>query len=308
MTSQKKINCINIAYLFKSSIGSINGSWTEGNVSTVKKITLPSGETLPYVSGQSLRYQIRRKFEEMGETLSPISSSEKAEGVDVTAGDPYKYIDDDLLGFMIASQNENRRRTAPVRTSASVGLFPFRGDRDMGTKSKESTSGEMAAGGNIFETEEYYNFFRTNILIEVDRVGVFRPFELKKDDKKEGLTSEARQQRIENLFKALTVLWGGGKQSRMLTDMSPKFIVITFQYAKNPIFLEGLSMSKDEMITTSTITEILTDNKEIIEKTFIGFRTGIFKNNFATDLTDYSPVPVNNAIENAIKHLKTINI
>jgi CRISPR-associated protein Cst2 len=258
------------------------------------------------VSGQSLRYQIRRKFEEMGETLSPISSSEKTEGVDVTAGDPHKYIDDDLLGFMIASQNENRRRTAPIRTSASVGLFPFRGDRDMGTKSKESTSGEMAAGGNIFETEEYYNFFRTNLLIEVDRVGVFRPFELQKNDKKEDLDRDARKQRIEKLFKALTVIWGGGKQSRMLTDMSPKFIVITFQYAKNPIFLEGLSMNKDEKIETSTIKEILSDNNNIIASTFIGFRTGIFKNDFEKDLNGHSVLPVNATIEKAIEYLKTM--
>ena len=55
-----------MAYIFKTSLGSINGSWTEGNVSTVKKITLPNGNQLPYVSGQSLKYQIRKAWVEMG--------------------------------------------------------------------------------------------------------------------------------------------------------------------------------------------------------------------------------------------------
>jgi CRISPR-associated protein Cst2 len=72
---------------------------------------------------------------------------------------------------MIASSGENRRRTAPVRTSAAIGLFPFKGDRDLGTKSKEQTGGDVSAGGNIFETEIYYNYFKVNILIELDRFG-----------------------------------------------------------------------------------------------------------------------------------------
>ena len=43
MATNQNANCVNIAYIFKTSLGSINGSWTEGNVSTVKKITLPNG-------------------------------------------------------------------------------------------------------------------------------------------------------------------------------------------------------------------------------------------------------------------------
>lgn len=149
----KKVNCLNIAYIFKTSLGSINGSWTEGNVSTVKKITLPDGSQLPYVSGQSLKYQIKKGWREMGAKLSEVKATENAKGVDVSLGEPNNYIDDDLFGFMIASKGENRRRTAPVRCSAAIGIFPYQGDRDLGTKSKEQTGGDMSSGGNIFETE-----------------------------------------------------------------------------------------------------------------------------------------------------------
>ena len=179
--------------------------------------------------------------------LSEVKQADKKAGVDYTAGEPDIYIDDDLLGFMIASKNENRRRTAVVRTSAAIGIFPFRNDRDLGTKSKEETGGDVSAGGNIFETEIYYNYFRVNFLIELDRIGRFKDFELSKEkkDKLMELPLEERKNRIKNLLKAIEHIWGGGKQSRFLTDMSPKFLAITFQKTKSPIFLETLTVSQN---------------------------------------------------------------
>lgn len=321
MTNNKKINCINVAYLFKTSVGSINGSFTEGNVSTVKKITLPDGRTLPYVSGQSIRHQIRKKMEENGIQLSPLFSTDAEKGVDVTAGDPVQYIDDDLFGYMIASKNENRRRTAPIRVSASVGMFPFRGDRDLGTKSKEETTGEMGAGGNMFETEIYYNYFRTNILVEVDRVGNYKPFELKKVEKKlaeaKVLDKEERIKRLNIFFEAMMTLWGGGKQSRILADLGPKFIITTVQTAKSPIFLEGLKLTQGEFLEIDPILDILKDNQKIIKHVFIGLRTGIFKNetDIKTKLSELSLngekiqiFGVNESLEKVLNSLKLLEI
>lgn len=305
----EKINCLNIAYIFKTSIGSINGSWTEGNVSTVKKITKPDGTQLPYISGQNLKYQIRKAWKEMGLSgmLSEVKTADKKEGVDFTAGEPDLYLDDDLLGYMIASKGENRRRTAPVRTSAAIGIFPFRNDRDLGTKSKEEKGGDVSAGGNIFETEIYYNFFKVNFLIELDRIGVFQDFELgktKKNSKKE-LTIEDRRKRVIHLLKALSHMWGGGKQSRILTDVSPKFLAITFQTTKAPIFLETLTVSENEELNTKAIEEVLTSNKNIIEKQITGLQSGIFKNDVLTELKD--TVTIQNAFENAISYIEKLN-
>lgn len=286
----KNVNCLNIAYIFKTSLGSINGSWTEGNVSTVKKITAPNGQQIPYISGQSIKYQIRKAWKEMGlgETLSDIKQAEKKAGVDFTAGEPHKYLDDDLLGYMIASSGENRRRTAVVRTSAAVGLFPFRNDRDLGTKSKEEKGGDVSAGGNIFETEIYYNYFRVNFLIELDRLGTFQDFELTKSlkGKTENLSVEEKRKRLVHLLNAISTIWGGGKQSRLLTDMSPKFIAITAQTAKAPIFLETLTVNENEELNTDAITEVLEGNNKIISKQFLGLQSGIFKNDVASKFSD----------------------
>lgn len=306
METNKTVNCVNIAYVFKTSLGSINGSWTEGNVSTVKKITLPNGTQIPYVSGQSLKHQIRKAWKEMGlaDKLSEVKQAEKKAGVDFTSGEPNLYLDDDLLGYMITSTVENRRRTAVVRTSAAIGLFPFRNDRDLGTKSKEETGGDVSAGGNIFETEIYYNYFRVNFLVELDRLGVFQDFELAKTNRGKipPLTSEQKKERLNYLLKALSHIWGGGKQSRLLTDMSPKFLAITFQNTKSPIFLETLAVSESEELNTKAINEVLTGNSKIIEKQLLGVQSGIFKNDDEiiklSEITD-----IQTTFSNAVKYI-----
>jgi len=304
----KKINCVNIAYIFKTSLGSINGSWTEGNVSTVKKITMPNGQQLPYISGQSMKYQIRKAWKDMGLSymLSDVKQAEKQTGVDFTAGAPDKYIDDDLLGYMIASKNENRRRTAVARSSAAIGLFPFRNDRDLGTKSKEETGGNVSAGGNIFETEIYYNYFKVNFLVELDRLGSFQNFELAKENKDcvRNLPIGEKQQRLILFFRALENIWGGGKQSRILTDMSPKFLVITFQTSKSPIFLETLTVSENEELNDKAITEVLVGNENIIAEKFLGVQTGIFKNDVSQILNAKT---IQETFSSAIDFIKTIN-
>ena len=314
MSTQKSINCVNIAYVFKTSLGSINGSWTEGNVSTVKKITLPNGNQVPYVSGQSLKYQIRKAWKEMGLTdlLSEVKQSEKKAGVDFTSGEPNLYLDDDLLGYMITSSSPssadtNRRRTAVVRTSAAIGIFPFRNDRDLGTKSKEQIGGDVSAGGNIFETEIYYNYFRVNILVELDRLGVFQDFELAKDKKGkvQPLTIEEKRKRLNYLMAALSNLWGGGKQSRILTDMSPKFLAITFQSAKSPIFLETLTVTDSEELNTKAIKEVLAGNSQIINEKFLGVQSGIFKNDVLSELPNVSDIQ--STFDKAIEFIKKQN-
>lgn len=314
MALNEKVNCLNIAYLFKTSLGSINGSWTEGNVSTVKKITRPDGMQLPYVSGQSLKRQIRNAWRMMGleNMLSEVKQTEIKAGVNFTEGDPAKYLDDDLLGYMITAKkgsgDENRRRTAAVRTSAAIGLFPFRNDRDLGTKSKEETGGDMGAGGNMFETEIYYNYFRVNILVELDRLGNFQDFELAKANKgkDKSLSMEERRKRVKYLLQALSHVWGGGKQSRLLTDMSPKFLAITFQTTKNPIFLETLTVRENEELHTEAVNEVLKSNEGIIAHKTLGIQSGIFKNaDLVTSLS--GTVSVQAAFDNAITHLANLD-
>jgi CRISPR-associated protein Cst2 len=280
-SNNKTINCLNLSYIFKVSLGSINGSTTEGNIATIKKITLPNGDTLPYISGQSMKYQIRRKLEDKGYVLSSVTKSEaggKGKAPDISEGNPDKNIDDDLFGYLIPEKGGTRRRTAPVRVTPAIGLFKYANDRDFGTKSKEQSTGDSEAGGNIFETEIYNNFFRGTVLVESDRVGQFLKSETKGKENVNNTTPEVRKKRVTDLFDSIATLWGGGKQGRFLTDMSPKFFVFTAQTDKTPIFLETLLMSPDGSILLEPIKEVLDSKSSLIETTIIGLQSGIFAN------------------------------
>ena len=44
-----------MGYLAKVSAANVNASHTEGNVVVAKKVTLPDGSTIPYISGQAVQ-------------------------------------------------------------------------------------------------------------------------------------------------------------------------------------------------------------------------------------------------------------
>lgn len=177
MSNLQASKAVALGYLMKVSAGNINASHTEGNVMVAKKVTLPDGSSVPYFSGQAQRRMLRDRMEELGFTLSETSAL--VSGQEVTPPvRPWEFIDEDLFGYLDPSGG--RRRTSPVRVSAAVGLFPFQGDRDLGTRSFERFGQTMEAGGNMFETELYANLFKGNMLVELDRIGIFSDLEVGK--------------------------------------------------------------------------------------------------------------------------------
>ena len=64
-----------------------------------------------------------------------------------------------------------------MRVSPAFGLFKLNSDRDLGTRSAVEVKGSADAGGSIFETEITNNVFRSSMLLELDRVGVWRRYE-----------------------------------------------------------------------------------------------------------------------------------
>ena len=102
----KQSKCVNLVFVFKTSVGSVNSSFNEDNVSVVKKITLPNGDELPYISGQAMRRYIRDKWSEMGLSISPVNQTSTPGGGRSASSkcDPAEFIDDvgaanDLLCF-----------------------------------------------------------------------------------------------------------------------------------------------------------------------------------------------------------------
>jgi CRISPR-associated protein Cst2 len=266
-----------IGYLAKVSAANVNASHTEGNVVVAKKVTLPDGSTIPYISGQAVRRMLRDRLEELGYPLSEPFA--RVEGQEVTPPvRPWEFVDEDLFGYLDPSGG--RRRTSPVRVSAAVGLFPFQGDRDLGTRSFERFGQAMTAGGNMFETELYANLFKGTVLVELDRVGVFRSLEIGEDAERV-LPADERRKRLQTLFEALNLLWGGGRTARMLADLSPKFLAYARLRVKHPVFLEALVAHYEDgkyVLELEPLKNALDKFRSYREQTLFGLEPGIFGN------------------------------
>ncbi len=298
---------IAIGYLTKVSAGNVNAAHTEGNVMVAKKVTLPDGTTLPYISGQALRRMLRDRLEELGYQLSEPFA--EVSGQEVTPPvRPWEFVDEDLFGYLDPSGGN--RRTSPVRVSAAVGLFPFHGDRDLGTRSFEKFGQKMEAGGNMFETEIYSNLFKGTILVELDRVGVFPKLE-HKENQDQQLDPAQRKQRVADLLEALKLLWGGGRTARMLSDLSPKFFAYSRLTVKHPVFLEALSAQHDSgqfWLDLAPLHNALEKFQSYRTTTIFGIDPGIFANEgeIREQLSRYGSIyTVHEAIEAAKQDLQT---
>ena len=277
MTNSK---CLTLTYLTRASYASLNGSDKEAdNISSIKKIKMNDGLEYPYKSSQAIRRDLREQLAVLGWALSEaaLAQDKNAKGAATTQGDPTKYIDDDLFGFMIA-EKDTKKRAGPVRVSPLISLEPYRGELDFAT----NYMGVKAGGTpNIFETEIHSGFYRGTILIELDRVGVADAENYKLD-----LAPGEKKRRVASLVDAIQNLWGVGRQSRFLADISPKFVAAALMRVKNPIFMECLCVKhtcdsdrtpeRTGRVDLDLIENTRKDFEGVIDKCVLGERKGFF--------------------------------
>lgn len=277
-----KTNSITITYLSKVSFASLNGADKEvDNINPIKKITMANGEELPYVSSQALRRALRNGLESMGFPLSPIQEASAKKGAPKTTIKPVEYIDDDLFGYMDASPSKEEKgkgtsttRTSPIRVEALLALTEYKGDLDYATnfmgKGLKTEKG-VDIQPNIFETEVHSGIYRGTILIELDRVGSGQGFESGE------LLNEEKAKRVTAFLDAFRNLWSSGRQSRFLSDISPKFIAAAYMKAKNPIFLESVSVDKSGKINYEKLKTVVADYDKFIDEHVFAGQEAVFE-------------------------------
>ena len=273
-----KINSLTLTYLSKVSFASLNGGDKEvDNINPIKKITLANGEELPYVSSQALRRALRDRLAEMGWETSPILESSTTKGAVKTTLNPTEFIDDDLFGYMDAAKGEkdgdkgtSNTRTSPVRVDALVALSKYQGDLDFATNYMGK---EKGFDPNIFETEIHSGVYRGSILIELDRIGAGQGFE------KAPLSPEKKAERVLAFIDAFRTLWSSGRQSRFLADISPKFVAAALMKAKNPIFLESVSLDSKGEVNVSALNSVVSDYSKFVESHVFAAQNSIFSGN-----------------------------
>jgi CRISPR-associated protein Cst2 len=272
-----KKNSITVTYLSKVSFASLNGADKEvDNINPIKKVTLSSGEELPYVSSQALRRALRDRLAEMGWELSPVSEASVKKGAPKTSLSPANYIDDDLFGYMDASKGDNETkgksttRTSPIRVESLLALSSYKGDLDFATNYMGKAAG---ADPNIFETEVHSGIYRGTILIELDRVGKGEGFENGE------INREEKANRVLAFLDAFQNLWSSGRQSRFLADISPKFIAAAYMKAKNPVFLEAVNVDEKMQINVPQLETVVSDYGKFMEDHVFASQESVFARN-----------------------------
>jgi len=261
---------LTITFLTKASYTSLNGSDKEAdNIVSIKKIQKNDGKEYPYCSSQAVRRALREQLAVMGWELSETCEAKQKKGAASTQCDPQKFIDDDLFGFMQAD-TETVKRTSAVRVSPLVSLDPYIGDMDFGTNYMSVKTGGTP---NIFETEIHSGYYVGTLLIELDRVGEKSPgdkYDLKLDNME-------KAKRVCALCDAVQNLWTVGRQSRFLTDISPKLACAALMKVKNPIFLESLKLDdKQRCVDVELIKNTINDFSNQIVYFSLGQRKGFF--------------------------------
>lgn len=254
------MNSITITYLSKVSFGSLNGADKDvDNINPIKKVTLDSGEELPYISSQALRRALRDRLEEMGHPISNVTPGE-GKNPPATEGNPSKYYDDDLFGYMNANARSQRTSAIRVESLLAIPTSTYKGDLDYGTNFMGVKKGGEP---NIYETEIHSGVYRGTILIELDRVGVGQTISNKFDDT-EYITNEEKAERVLKFVDALRSLWSSGRQTRFLSDISPKFIAAAAMEVKNPIFLEAVHLDQNGAVDIEALNSVLVDYGKFI--------------------------------------------
>ena len=307
---------LNIAYITKVNVASLNGGeGTGGNVTVMKKITNGKGDEFAYVSGQALRRYMKETLLQLGARITEVDEKgeptfridDAGKTVDLNNLKNWnehkevaykKFVDLDLFGYMFPKAT---RRWSPVKVTPLISILPYKGEYDYLTR-KQKPKKEGDKSGNIVQVEiDTMNFMRGNIMINTAHIG--NEVDEYSYEVKEILDEKEKVARLNIFLDAIQSFNGGAKQARNLEDISPKFVVIAEQKTGNPFLLNSLDVDGDGNINIENIKEAIEDNS--FKRLTIGISKGIFNNEDEIKSIFKDVTTVNRAIEQYKDMLKS---
>ena len=294
-------------------LGQVEGAATENQVA-IKNIQR-GGRDYPYVSAQALRYWWRNALEsERGWEMSPIERERK---IAFTQAKPWQYPDDDVFGYMRAQaeriadidkktgepkrdtdgepvlkkgKNTTLTRNSPLKCSPLVSVTAQRPTRDFGTMSRQD--GDPVP----YERQFYSSVLKGIFSLDLTVLGHYQRSNRTgfQNISEEGLTLaeeagasvndglatislDERKKRAEDTISVLPYLSGGANQTLHLTDVTPKFVILTVLRGGNHLFM---NVAREERggharVNLDALKEILKAYKDRLQTdVFIGRRSG----------------------------------
>jgi CRISPR-associated protein Cst2 len=246
-----------------------NRGENEGNITTLQKL-LWKGQVHTTVSAEAIRWAVRYYWQVVNKTEVNRQWNDVAEDHEwqSTGFDPEKYVDDDLLGFMLAegakvdasdeaaeekvgkkpkAKGTTTKRRGVLEVTRSISTTPFVGDMTFNAKSGEKGRTSLY-GTEVHATRYQYGFALT-------------PERLKKAS------------RAANAIDAIVSLGEvAGNHSRFLFDFSPESIVLRVTNDPAPRLLYCFEENGEGEITAPVLAARVASGDISPEELFVGGR------------------------------------
>jgi len=186
---------VQISILAKIS-GNVNADESIGTRITLKKMYSSDGSVLPFVSARAIKYAIREGLKNRGYEIDPFIKDGKQLN---DSGNPEKYIDNDLFGYLATEKGEKKgegsakSRQAPIALSYLKAIY----DTPISTEFAARFPREDNQDNPVpFEIEVAEFIGRLNAII-YDYVGKKGPGKKEKDFE---LRKEEREKRLRDFL------------------------------------------------------------------------------------------------------------
>jgi CRISPR-associated protein Cst2 len=281
--------------LIDAPASALNMGQGEETTATVKVIRA-GGQEYPYVSAQSFRAWLRHTLETYYPhwQKAPIYTEGKATSKKqqaYTEGDPIRYWDDDLFGYMRAVKDETRTRISPFRTSTLVSVMPVEIVEDFGVMARHE-------GDPVLHRHEFYSTVLQGLFsLNLREAGTFssrnRSGYLNLDaalvaeaqqgglDYVEALASyrlplNERIVRVQTLLHALARLQGGARQTLHYTDVSPAFVMAAVTEGGNHPFYRVVTHQRGQvMLNREALSQVFGVLKsDLLSGVYVGLASG----------------------------------
>lgn len=178
--------------------GNVNANEVDGDRIRIKKLVSTSGEVYPFVSARAVKRGIREKLAEWGFEVDQFRIGEGNKLAD--SGDPIKYVDNDLFGYLYIKGNQQKPRQAPVSLSPVIAVEHTPIQIDFGGRFPKEVG---SVNPTPFETE-VADFIGLMKIVITERAGIFA--ENEKTDQVKKWDEYAKEGRITKQDNAYVLL------------------------------------------------------------------------------------------------------
>lgn len=271
------IKGIELVWLSQTDLTNLNSGEGGTNLVDVKKY-LKNGVEYPYVSGQAMRFYLREAIRRnLSKDEFMCTPNDKGEN----CGDEKKCINCDLFGYMLPKKGEGAGvRVSPVKMSPAMGLLPLEENStiDFLTRKKHKAVGEKAEG-DIVNVELGVNIYKCGISVDIRRVGTNE--ELNEETKvlslKPFIEDDEKEKRIIKVLNAIQFISDYSKQSRLLTDFTPDFILGATQTRYSHRLQKAIELDEEKNLNLDRFSVIVSEMKDYCN-IYFGLIPGIIAN------------------------------